>query len=70
MSYQISIFSSAAGGVSATGSWQVNAESREDAIGMAKFYANPMYWPPGSTWLCIPLEEGPDQWEAGIWNPA
>ena len=69
MKYSVSLFSSEAVGISATGTWQVRAESADQAIGLARFYANPKYWPEGSTWLCIPLDDESDSWDAGTWNP-
>jgi len=62
--FLVSLFSSENAGVSATGSWTVAAENADEAIGMARFYADPKYWPPGSTWLCIPLDDGATGWEA------
>jgi len=69
MKFLVSLFSSEKTTVSATGSWKVSAESAEQAVGLAKFYADPRYWPPGSTWLCVPLDDDPGSWEAGAWNP-
>jgi hypothetical protein len=69
MKFLVSFFSSEKSTVSATGSWQVTADSADQAIGMAKYFADPRYWPPGSTWLCVPLDNS-DSWEAGAWKPA
>jgi hypothetical protein len=70
MTFLVSLFSTETSRVSATGSWQVSADTADQAIGMARFYADSRFWPPGSTWLCVPLDEGSGQFEAGTWRPA
>ena len=70
MTFLISLFSPEESRVSATGSWEVTADNADQAMGMARFYADSRYWPPGSTWLCVPLDDGPSQWEAGAWDPS
>lgn len=57
MDFLVSLFSSEAVGVSATGSWQVTAESREEATGMARFYANSIYCPPAPLGCAFPLRK-------------
>jgi hypothetical protein len=66
--FLVSLFSSEKADVSATGTWTVAAENARDALSMARFYADPQYWPPGSTWLCVPLDDGSTGWEAGAWD--
>ena len=68
MTFLISLFSSENSRISATGSWRVTADNADQALGMARFYADPTLWPPGSTWLCVPLDEATTQWEAGAWD--
>jgi len=70
MRFLVSVFSSENCPVSATGSWRVTADTVDQAVTMARFYADSRFWRPGSTWLCIPLDESPGQWEAGVWNPS
>ena len=70
MRFVVSLFSSEKSHVSVTGSWHVSAEHADQAIRLTRFVADPRYWPPGSVWLCVTVEEGPPRWEAGIWNPA
>jgi len=70
MKFLVSIFSSEKTRVSATGSWLVTADNADHAIGLAKFYADPGFWPEGSTWLCVPLDDNSGAWDAGAWNPA
>jgi hypothetical protein len=66
--FLVSLFSSEDSDVSATGSWMVAAENEREALGMTRFFADPKYWPPGSTWLCVPVEDGNPGWEAGDWD--
>lgn len=66
--FLVSLFSSENAALSATGAWTVAAENACDALNMARFYADPRYWPPGSTWLCVPLDESGSGWEAGDWE--
>ena len=70
MKFLVSLFSSEKSTVSATGSWKVTAETADQALGLARFYADPRLWPPGSTWLCVPLDDNSSSWEAGAWYPA
>ena len=70
MRYMISLFSSEKSPVSATGAWQVSADNAAQAVNMARFYADPQYWPPGSTWVCVPLDGDAQKAESGVWNPA
>ena len=69
MKFLVSLFSSEKSNVSATGSWKVTAESADQAISLARFYADSRLWPPGSTWLCVPLDDNSGSWEAGDWKP-
>jgi hypothetical protein len=69
MKFLVSLFSSEKSTVSATGSWKVTAESADQALGLARFYADSRLWPPGSTWLCVPLDDNSGSWEAGDWKP-
>ena len=70
MTFLVSLFSSEDCRVSATGSWQVSADTADQAIGLARFYADSRFWPPGSTWLCVPLDDSSCPWDAGAWKPA
>ncbi len=69
MNFLVSIFSSEKSSISATGSGQIAAGSTDEAIGFAKHCADPGLWPPGSTWICVPLDESSGQFEVGTWNP-
>lgn len=69
MTFLVSLFSSEDSPVSATGSWQVSADTVDQAICMARFFADPRFWPRGSTWLCVPLDDSSGPWDAGAWNP-
>lgn len=69
MNYLVSLFSSEKSSLSAIGSWQVTADSADQALGLAKHFADSRLWPPGSTWICVPLDESAGQFEAGTWNP-
>lgn len=70
MTFLVSLFSPEDCRVSARGSWQVTADSADQALSMARFYADSRLWPPGSTWLCIPLDGDPWHWDAGAWEAA
>ncbi len=70
MKYLVSLFSSEAVGISATGAWQVTADGPDQAVKLAKYYADARFWPAGSTWVVVPLEEGQAAWQAGVWNEA
>ncbi|MCH5374300.1 MAG: hypothetical protein JJ992_10000 [Planctomycetes bacterium] len=69
MSYLISLFAPENTGISATGTWCVAADSLEQAVDMAKYYADSRLWPSGSTWLVVPLEGATAESESGTWNP-
>jgi hypothetical protein len=68
MSYLISLFAPENTGISATGAWRVSADSLEQAIGLAKYYADVQLWPTGSTWLVVPLEDSSAEAQAGTWD--
>lgn len=70
MKFLVSLFSSEKSRISATGSWLINAESADRAIGLAKFFADPGFWPEGSTWLCVAVDDNSNVWDAGRWSPA
>lgn len=68
MKYSISIFAPESAAIGASGSWQVTADSAEQAMRMARFYTDPCLWPVGSTWVIVPLDASGDECEIGIWD--
>ena len=68
MGYLISLFAPENTGISATGTWRVAAESLEQAVDMARYYADARLWPSGSTWLVVPLDGSVGESDAGTWK--
>ena len=69
MTFIVTLFSSKAGSVDATGTWRVTAESPDQAIVAAKLCANPKIWPSNSAWMVVPVpaDEGQRERRARNW---
>jgi hypothetical protein len=55
MTFIVTLFSSKAGSVDATGTWRVTAETPDQAIVAAKLRASPRIWLPNSAWMLVPV---------------
>jgi len=55
MTFIVTLFSSKAGSVDATGTWRVTAETPDQAIVAAKLRASPRIWLPNSAWMVVPV---------------
>lgn len=68
MKYTISLFAPKSSPIGATGCWEVDVDSPEQAVKMARFYADPVLWPSGSTWLVVAQEDADENNQAGVWK--